>query len=131
MDPTRKISEVAFECAYRLRSDPNIRAVGYGLKRRAGVALAGHCLVFYVGQKLLLEQDGARCGTWWVPSVVEGYPTDVVVVGRYVAATNVGSKPVCASERRPDRAAFGESGTSMAATIKATNVAPMVESRTS
>lgn len=125
MEPTRKISEVAFEYAHRLRTDPNIRAVGYGMKQRAGAVVAGHCLVFYVRQKLRQEQDGACCGTWWVPSVVEGYPTDVVVVGRYVAGTDVRpATPSRVREELPDHARVVDGGDKTASAAGATNVAP-------
>lgn len=88
MEQKRRISDIAFEYAHRLRADPNIRAVGYGVKVRAGAVVTGRCLVFYVRRKLATVQDGVCCGTWWVPPMIEGFQTDVVVV---LAATEARS----------------------------------------
>jgi hypothetical protein len=96
MSDQRSISTVAFEQG-RLRSrDPNICAVGYGVKLRAGSPVAvspDPCLVFFVRRKLASQAEVALQGTWPIPPVVDGFPTDVVELGTPVAAASDRTPP--------------------------------------
>jgi hypothetical protein len=82
----RTLAEVAFHEGRRLEKDPNIRAVGYGAKLRAGGPAGGGSLVFLVREKLATPEAIAR-GSWPVPPSIDGFPTDVVEVGELAAAT--------------------------------------------
>ena len=82
-----RIAEVAFREGRRLSGDPNICAIGYGAKIRAGGAVGSDSLVFLVREKLSSPDEIAARGSWVVPAAVDGFATDVIEVGRLAAAT--------------------------------------------
>jgi len=95
MDATeRTLGELAFAEGKRLAIDPNIRAVGYGIKLRAGAPVASGSLVYFVGEKLERPEEIAAHGSWPIPAAVEGISTDVVEVGQLRAATADRAPPV-------------------------------------
>jgi len=76
----KRLSEVAQTEQQRLAGDPNVVAVGYGLRQRDGKAEYEVCLQYHVKQKI---NDPARIrelGSQPVPAEVGGYPTDVLEV---------------------------------------------------
>ncbi|HST17341.1 MAG TPA: hypothetical protein VLK36_06705 [Gaiellaceae bacterium] len=64
----------------RLASDPNIVAVGFGLKFVGGKPTMDVALHYHVREKLPNEDAISQRGSEPVPPQVEGYPTDVVVL---------------------------------------------------
>lgn len=80
------LAEVAFQETQRLTNDPNICAVGYGLKRSNEVVETAASLVFLVREKLRTTDEFAARGTWPIPTVIHGFRTDVVEVGNLKAA---------------------------------------------
>jgi hypothetical protein len=92
-DGGSRITELAFEEGRRLASDPNIVAVGHGAKLRAGQAVAGESLVYFVKQKLA-GGGAALLATWPIPEQHEGVATDVVEVGQLAAASADRAPPV-------------------------------------
>lgn len=86
------LTETAFEMGRRLAEDPNIQAVGRGIKLRGGDA-SGNCVVFFVREKLRSPEQIAARGSWVIPPIVNGYPTDVVEVGALLAAAADRSLP--------------------------------------
>lgn len=93
-DVGSRISELAFEEGRRLASDPNIVAVGHGAKLRAGRAVGGESLVYFVKQKLASPEAVAGLATWLIPEVHEGVVTDVVELGQLTAAGADRAPPV-------------------------------------
>ena len=51
-DAKPTLADVAFAEGRRLAGDPNICAVGHGIKLRAGIPAAAGSLVFFVREKL-------------------------------------------------------------------------------
>jgi len=95
MDEIRSsLGELAFAEGRRLAADPNIRAVGYGIKLRAGTSVGGGSLVYFVKEKLGRTEEIAGRGSWPVPPNVDGISTDVVEVGELRAATADRAPPV-------------------------------------
>src|SRR4051794_32523105 len=88
------LGELAFAEGRRLAADPNIRAVGYGVKLRAGAPVASGSLVYFVRQKLDRPEEIAARGSWPIPTTLEGLSTDVVEVGELRAATADRAPPV-------------------------------------
>jgi hypothetical protein len=86
--PTTKptLADLAFAEGRRLAGDPNICAVGYGIKLRAGFPAAPGALVFFVREKLGAAAAIAARDTWSIPDTIGGFATDVVEVGHLVAA---------------------------------------------
>ncbi len=74
---SRSIQEVAASENDRLKDDPNIVAVGYGIKVRGGRIEYRPCLQYFVRTKLPAAEVAALA-SWLVPAEVEGHPTDVV-----------------------------------------------------
>ena len=87
-EPTSRktLQNLAFEYGRQLATDPNISAVGYGVKLRAGAALDGDSLVFFVREKLQTAQQAADRNTWLVPAEIDGFQTDIVELGALSAA---------------------------------------------
>lgn len=88
------LAAIAFREGQRLAADPNICAVGHGAKLRAGEVKAGATIVFLVRKKLASAEAIAESGSWLIPELVEGFPTDVVEVGALAAARADRSPPV-------------------------------------
>jgi hypothetical protein len=88
-----RLADVAFAEGRRLAGDPNICAVGYGIKLRAGDPAAPGALVFFVREKLTAAAAIAARGTWSIPDTLGGFATDVVEVGHLVAAAADRSTP--------------------------------------
>lgn len=86
MDNRGALADLAFAEGRRLASDPNICAVGYGIKLRAGVPMAPGALVFFVREKLAVGASVAARGTWSIPETLGGFTTDVVEVGALAPA---------------------------------------------
>ncbi len=57
--------------------DPNVRSVGYGLKRQQGALQDTLSIIFYVKRKLQSERAIASAGSRPIPPEIEGFPTDV------------------------------------------------------
>lgn len=83
---TLTLPEVAFAEGRRLADDPNICAVGYGVKLRGGTPAGPGSLVFLVREKLPAASEIAARGTWPIPPMVADFPTDVVEVGHLAVA---------------------------------------------
>lgn len=83
------LAERAFEEGRRLARDPNICAVGYGIKLRGGLPSQERaaCLVYFVREKLHSSEQIGQRGSWPVSARVGDYATDVVEVGQLTAAT--------------------------------------------
>jgi hypothetical protein len=75
---TRTLSAVAVAEAERCRQDPNIVAVGFGLKFAKGRPTMQVALHYYVRQKLSSEDEIRALGSEPVPVDIDGYATDVV-----------------------------------------------------
>jgi hypothetical protein len=58
-------------------SDPNIRTIGWGLKRSKGSLQDVLSIIFYVRFKLPSERAIASAGSRPIPNEIQGYPTDV------------------------------------------------------
>ncbi|WP_257463082.1 hypothetical protein [Archangium lipolyticum] len=58
-------------------SDPNVRTIGWGLKRSKGSLQDVLSIIFYVKSKLPSERAIASAGSHPIPEELEGYPTDV------------------------------------------------------
>jgi hypothetical protein len=58
-------------------SDPNVRTIGWGLKRSKGSLQDELSIIFYVKAKLPSERAIASVGSRPIPNEIEGYPTDV------------------------------------------------------
>jgi len=58
-------------------SDPNVRSIGWGLKRSKGSLQDALSIIFYVKSKLPSERAIASVGSSPIPEEIEGYPTDV------------------------------------------------------
>lgn len=58
-------------------SDPNVRAIGWGLKRSKGSLQDALSIIFYVKSKLPSERAIASVGSRPIPDEIEGFPTDV------------------------------------------------------
>ena len=83
----RTIADVAFAEGRRLAGDPNILTVGHGVKLRGGHVVGGQSLIFFVREKFGSRADVGERGSALVPPAVDGYPTDVVAVGRLAPAS--------------------------------------------
>lgn len=57
--------------------DPNVRTVGWGLKRSAGDLRDELAVIFYVRAKLPSERSIGATGSRPIPAEIEGFPTDV------------------------------------------------------
>ena len=57
--------------------DPNVRTIGWGLKRSGGALEDTISIIFYVKAKLPSDRAIALAGSKPIPSEIEGYPTDV------------------------------------------------------
>lgn len=91
----RTLAETAFNEGQRLARDPNICAVGYGIKLRGGEPAAGSggCLVYFVRQKLRSQKEIADRETWSIADRVDDFVTDVVEVGQLEAASADRAQP--------------------------------------
>ena len=77
--PQRKpLSEVAVNEGQRLANDPNVVAIGYGLKFVKGRPTLEAALQYYVCAKVSNDDEIRKLGTYKVPTDVEGYRTDVI-----------------------------------------------------
>lgn len=83
----KNIAEVAFEQGRRHTGDPNICAVGYGVKLRKGNPTGHTAVVFYVRKKLQSAGEIAEKGTSAVSASVDGFATDVVEIGHLAEAS--------------------------------------------
>jgi hypothetical protein len=106
-DVHRTMATVAFDEGHRRRDDPNVSAVGYGIKLRGGRPLAGESVVFFVRRKLALTDEIAAIGSVAIPPSIDGYPTDVVEVGNLVAAAADRAPPVGSRGTRIDAPLVG------------------------
>jgi hypothetical protein len=92
------LARIAFEQGRLRAGDPNICAVGQGVKLRGGLPVRAEapapCLVFFVRRKLASEVEIAATGSWPVPPAIEGLPTDVVELGHLMAAASDPTPPV-------------------------------------
>jgi len=95
------LAEVAFALGRKFATDRNIVAVGAGAKLTGGVPANGASLVFFVERKLAGEALD-ELETWPVPSVISGFPTDVVEVGEVARAKADRGAPVGARGTRVD-----------------------------
>lgn len=64
----------------RLSSDPNVRCVGFGLRRRKGSIVEEVCLTYRVYEKLKNKSKIEAAGSRPISKEVHGYPTDVLLV---------------------------------------------------
>jgi hypothetical protein len=64
----------------RLKDDPNVLCVGFGLRRRGGKPEYEVCLVYHVFKKFKKVEEIESCGSGLIPKEMQGYPTDVVEV---------------------------------------------------
>ncbi len=74
------LAEVARSEQGRLSADPNVVAVGYGLRQRGGRGQYEACIQYHVRKKLTGAAAIRQIGSEPIPSEVGGYPTDVVEV---------------------------------------------------
>jgi len=84
---TKTIADVAFEEGRRLADDPNILAVGHGVKFRCGMPDVVEAVTFFVREKLLSRAAITERGSWLVPPTIDGFATDVVQLGPLAAAS--------------------------------------------
>ncbi len=91
---TKTLSDVAFGEGRRLAADPNIVAVGHGAKFRGGEAVDRASVIFFVKEKVASLAALRERGSWVIPPVIEGFPTDVVEVGQLAAANADRAPPV-------------------------------------
>jgi hypothetical protein len=83
---SKTVADVAFAEGRRLTDDPNIVAVGHGVKFRGGRPVDGESVVFFVKEKLASPTAIADRRTVAVPPVIDGFATDVIEVGHLAAA---------------------------------------------
>lgn len=82
------LAELAFLESRRLADDPNIAAVGCGIKLRGDAPVGSLCLQYFVSRKLPLGAALAELGSQPIPLHVHGVPTDVLEVGRLARAVS-------------------------------------------
>lgn len=85
-----RLSEVAASEHLRVAGDPNIVAVGMGLRQRGGKAEYEVCVQYHVRTKIAREEEIRQMGSAPIPTNVGGYPTDVIEVKRARAHKNEG-----------------------------------------
>lgn len=73
-----KISELAGIENVRLKNDPNISSVGYGLKIRDGKPIFEPCLQYFVKRKFIKTEDIVKVGSEIIPKEKMGFATDVI-----------------------------------------------------
>jgi hypothetical protein len=83
----------------RLADDPNVVAVGYGLKIRKGQPTFEVALQYYVRQKLATDEEIRRAGSEPIPPQVTGLPTDVIQLEPVVALQCPADKGMPAGSR--------------------------------
>jgi hypothetical protein len=101
------MATVAFDEAQRRFRDPNVSAVGCGIKLRGGQPLAGDSIVFFVQRKLSDADEIAAIGSAPIPTTLDGYRTDVVEVGALQAAAADRAPPVGNRGKRIDSPLVG------------------------
>jgi len=81
MDDRRATIDRLNALVARLRAeyagDPNVRTIGWGLKRAAGELQDELAVIFYVRAKLPSERSIMAAGSRLLPDEIEGFPTDV------------------------------------------------------
>ena len=74
----QRLADVAESENRRLATDPNVVAVGYGLRQRGGKGEYEVCIQYHVKKKIVDLADIHNTGSQPIPAEVGGYPTDVV-----------------------------------------------------
>jgi hypothetical protein len=102
MNTLETLAELAFAESRRLADDPNVAAVGCGVKMTGGRPTGTLCLQYFVKEKrrAATGPTAARAGTWQVPADLDGVPTDVVEVGEVARAVSDLSPPAGARGKR-------------------------------
>jgi hypothetical protein len=94
------LARLAFAESRRLADDPNIVAVGCGVKLRGRAPAGTLCLQYFVTRKLSAGAELEARSTWPVSAEVEGVPSDVVEVGDVARAVSDLSPPAGARGSR-------------------------------
>ncbi len=89
----------------RLKDDPNIMSVGFGLKLVKGKPIAQACLQYYVVKKFADEQAIRQAGSNPIPSEVHGCLTDVIELAPFIPDSPTGER----GNRREDPLVGGTS----------------------
>ncbi|MGO8926415.1 MAG: hypothetical protein ACLQU3_05930 [Limisphaerales bacterium] len=74
----------------RLSGDPNVLAVGYGVRVRGGKPVMEACVQYHVRKKLASAAEARKLGTKWIAQKAGGYPTDVIESKTFRPAKNDG-----------------------------------------
>jgi hypothetical protein len=111
----KTLVEVAAEETQRCAEDPNIAAVGFGLKFVGGKPQIRAALQYHVLRKLGGDKDIAAAGSSRVPDRVGGYETDVleVEIGRPATCPGSNSPTGERGGRREDPLVGGTSTTAL------------------
>ncbi|MBK8922379.1 MAG: hypothetical protein IPM81_12890 [Saprospirales bacterium] len=78
-DKRAALQQLLKRLAAEYANDPNIQTIGYGLKYSGGKLKMDRVIIFFVRHKYASPREIESVGSTFIPSEIEGFPTDVQV----------------------------------------------------
>lgn len=72
-----KLRAIIARLRVEFANDPNVNAIGWGLKRRGDTLTDDVSIIFYVNRKFTSERAITAAGSAVIPDEIDGFPTDV------------------------------------------------------